>query len=70
VGVAASGNGVGLDFAALEALPAGERQCRIATAAAALWDAGADYVVDSIAELWPVLQTIATRIERGEKPAA
>lgn len=68
VGLAASGNGVGLDHAALLALPADERRRRIARAGAALTAAGADYVIDSVADLWPVLEAIAARIAAGEKP--
>ena len=68
VGVAASGNGVGLDFEALQALPADEREGRVAVAAADLEKAGADYVIDSVADLWPVLETIAARIANGETP--
>lgn len=70
VGLAASGNGVGLDHAELQALPIGERERRIAIAAADLRAAGADYVIDSVAELWPVLCEIAARIDAGERPAA
>jgi phosphonoacetaldehyde hydrolase len=70
VGLAASGNGVGLSHDALLALPPAERQARIDATAAELRAAGADYVVDSVATLWPVLETIAARIAAGEKPAA
>jgi phosphonoacetaldehyde hydrolase len=68
VGVAASGNGVGLDHDALLALPLDERERRVAAAAAELDQAGADYVIDSIAELWPLLKTISERVTAGEKP--
>ena len=68
IGVAASGNGVGLDYDALSALPLNERQRRVAAAASDLEKAGADYVADSVADLWPVLETIAGRIVAGEKP--
>lgn len=70
VGLAASGNGVGLDHAALVALPADERAHRIAHAATSLRAAGADYVIDSVADLWPVLEAIAKRIDAGERPTA
>lgn len=70
VGLAASGNGVGLSHDALLALEPEERARRIAAAAADLHAAGADYVIDSVADLWPVLETIARRIEAGERPAA
>lgn len=68
VGVAASGNGVGLDLPVLMALPASERESRIAKAAAELKQAGADYVIDSVADLWPVMEMIAGRIDAGDKP--
>ncbi len=69
VGLAASGNGVGLDHEALLALAPDDRARRIATAAAALREAGADYVIDSVADLWPVIEVIAKRIAAGESPA-
>ena len=56
VGVAASGNGVGLSAAALGALPATERAARIAAAGKALYAAGADLVVDSVANLMSALE--------------
>jgi phosphonoacetaldehyde hydrolase len=68
VGLAASGNGIGLDYQALQALPAEERRQRIAIAAADLHAAGADYVIDSVADLWPIIQTIADRITAGDRP--
>jgi phosphonoacetaldehyde hydrolase len=68
VGVAASGNGVGLDYDALIALEFAPRRERIDAAAAALRAAGAHYVVDSVADLPPLLAEIAARIERGERP--
>lgn len=69
VGVAASGNGVGLDYATLADLAPADRAERIAAAAAALDDAGADYVIDSVADLRPVIEAIADRISKGERPA-
>jgi 2-aminoethylphosphonate-pyruvate transaminase len=56
VGVAASGNGVGLSSAALASLPAEERDSRIAAAREALYGAGADIVLDSVANLAPSLE--------------
>jgi phosphonoacetaldehyde hydrolase len=56
VGLAASGNGVGLSEAALAALPADERAVRIAAASRALQGAGADLVIDTVAELIPALE--------------
>jgi phosphonoacetaldehyde hydrolase len=56
IGLAASGNGVGLSRAALDALPATERAARITEAGKALYAAGADKVIDSVADLLPVLE--------------
>jgi phosphonoacetaldehyde hydrolase len=60
VGVAASGNGVGLSQQALQALSAADREARIAAAASALLAAGADVVIGSVAQLIDVLQTPRT----------
>jgi phosphonoacetaldehyde hydrolase len=70
VGLAASGNGIGLDHQSLRALPAEERERRIADTARDLYAAGADYVIDSVADLWPILETIAQRIENGDRPGS
>ncbi len=62
VGLAASGNGVGLSFGAYSALPEAERITRVAASADLLKAAGADYVIDTIADLGPILDQIAIRI--------
>jgi len=56
VGLAASGNGVGLSEAALAELPAAERAARIANSERALRTAGADLVIDTVADLIPALE--------------
>ena len=56
VGLAASGNGVGLSSAALAALPSAEREARIDAARKDLFAAGADLVIDSVADLIPALE--------------
>ena len=68
VGLSASGNGVGLEQRVLAILPAAERATRIEVSAQALRDAGAHYVVESVADLGPVLTDIEMRIGRGEGP--
>jgi phosphonoacetaldehyde hydrolase len=68
VGLSASGNGVGLEQSVLAILPAAERAVRIEASAKALRDAGAHYVVESVADLGAVLADIEARIVRGEKP--
>jgi len=69
VGVAASGNRVGLSVEAFEALDAAARQDRLAEAKASLANAGADFVIDTVADLPPVVEAIAARLARGERPA-
>jgi 2-aminoethylphosphonate-pyruvate transaminase len=56
VGVTASGNTVGLSAAELASLPAAERESRITAATEALRTAGADIVIDTIANLVPALK--------------
>jgi phosphonoacetaldehyde hydrolase len=57
VGISASGNGVGLSQEALLALPAADRAARIAAAEKSLLEAGADVVIESVAQLVPLLQS-------------
>ena len=51
IGIAASGNGVGLSAEALAALPEDERAARIAASRAVLEEAGAHLVIDTVADL-------------------
>ena len=53
-----SGNALGLSWEALQALPAAERGRRRGIAARALEDAGADLVIDSVAELVGALEWV------------
>jgi phosphonoacetaldehyde hydrolase len=68
VGLALSGNEIGLSLAEWQALPAGERSALRAQAVAKLAGAGAHYVIDTIADIVPVLDDIDRRLARGEKP--
>ena len=68
VGLSASGNGVGLSLEELNALPSAERERRIASSAEALRAAGAHYVVETVAELGPVLEEISARCSQFEAP--
>ena len=70
IGIAASGNGVGLSRSAWEALGESERQGRADAAIAVLRAAGADYVAHTVADLAPVLAQIERRIARGETPGS
>lgn len=68
VGLAGSGNGVGLSLEDYRALTTADRAARVAVAAAALTAAGADYVIETVADLPAVLDEIATRIAAGDRP--
>jgi phosphonoacetaldehyde hydrolase len=57
VGVA-SGNALGLSLEALQALPASERARHIERARQSLLGAGADLVIDSVADLVPALEQV------------
>lgn len=62
VGLSASGNGVGLDLESYAALASGERRRKVAHAEAELKAAGADFVVDDVSQLMPVVHEIAARL--------
>lgn len=68
VGVAISGNACGLSLAEWQALVPGEQAALRQQAGAQLKRAGAHYVIDSVAELLPVLADIDERLRRGERP--
>jgi len=68
VGVTATGNEVGLSESQLAALPAEERSCRLDLARTKLEAAGAHYVVESVAQLEPILEEIEQRLLAGERP--
>jgi phosphonoacetaldehyde hydrolase len=69
VGVAASGNGVGLGLAEFEALAEADRRARVERAGAALTAAGAHVVVDTVADLPTALAEIEAKIAAGLSPA-
>jgi phosphonoacetaldehyde hydrolase len=69
VGVTASGNEVGLSFEEWAATPPADRRCRADLAAAVLRRAGAHYLVDTVAELLPVIDEIEQRMAAGERPS-
>lgn len=68
VGVAISGNAFGLSEADTKALPADEFARKRINANAKLRAAGAHYVIDSVADLMPVVHEIEGRLARGERP--
>lgn len=63
IGVAATGNAVGLSYEKFQALPAKEREARVANARAELQRAGAHYVVDTLADLDSALDDIDARLK-------
>lgn len=70
VGLGVSGNMVGLSLAEWEALAPAEK-ARLREAAEAKHRAlNADYVIDSVADLMPVLEAIEARLAKGERPLA
>ncbi|MGF6643756.1 MULTISPECIES: phosphonoacetaldehyde hydrolase [Paraburkholderia] len=68
VGVAVSGNAFGMAEADVKALAPQEFAQRRAAATQRLSNAGAHYVVDSVADLMPVVYDIEARLARGERP--
>lgn len=68
VGIAASGNEVGLSQKAWEALDIVERQALTAPARDHLMQGGAHFVIDSVASLLPVIDTIETLLQAGVAP--
>lgn len=64
VGVAATGNEIGLSAAALAALPDEDRQHRLAVARERLKAAGAHYVIDRASDIDAVVDTIDERLVR------
>jgi phosphonoacetaldehyde hydrolase len=61
VGISASGNEVGLTREALLSLPAADRSARIAAAESSLRRAGADVVIETVAQLIAILQSASQR---------
>lgn len=68
VGVARTGNEVGLSQREWDALGEGARDGLLRAARDKLYAAGADYVIDSVADMDEVLGSINERLVRGEKP--
>jgi phosphonoacetaldehyde hydrolase len=68
VGVSLSGNALGMSRSELEALSPLERAERRWGAAGKLQRAGAHEVIDSVADLLPVIDRIEGRLARGERP--
>lgn len=68
IGLAVSGNEVGLSLDDWQALPAEEQEVLRERAYRRMLQSGAHYVVDTIADLMPCIEAIETRLRRGERP--
>ena len=68
VGIALTGNAVGLSREELDALPQPEIATLRAMATERLTAAGAHLVIDSVADLLPALAEFEGRLARGERP--
>jgi phosphonoacetaldehyde hydrolase len=68
VSVLRHGNEVGLSQEALEALSPAEQEERISAARARLAAKGPHYIIETTAQLLPVIDEISSRIARGERP--
>ncbi len=68
VSVVRSGNEVGLSQEELENLPAAQRHAVISAARARLAACGPHYLIDSAADLVPVVDEITARLARGDRP--
>jgi len=68
VGVAVSGNTLGLSLEELDALPVGEAERLKNVARANMQEMQPDFVIDSVADLLPVIDEINKHLDLGEKP--
>jgi len=68
VGLAVSGNEVGLPLQAWQALPEDQKALKRSRAYGRMQQCGAHYVIDTIADLMPCIDDIQSRIQRGETP--
>jgi phosphonoacetaldehyde hydrolase len=68
IGVAGTGNFVGLSEREWHALGAGSRQAKLAEGRQKLLDAGAHYVIDNVSEFDPVVDELEGRLKLRERP--
>ena len=68
IGLAVSGNEVGLSLKEWKRLSKAEKEEKRVRAHRRMAQAGAHYTVDTIAEMMPCIDDIETRIRRGERP--
>jgi phosphonoacetaldehyde hydrolase len=70
VGLAGSGNALGFDEAAYDALDPKTRSEKLKSASVDFVEAGADFVIATIADLPGVLRSIEAAIAKGQAPGA
>ncbi len=68
IGLAKTGNELGLSKAEVDALPPGELKIKLDKAYQRLFSAGAHFVVDGIWDIPSVLDEVNARLKRGERP--
>jgi phosphonoacetaldehyde hydrolase len=68
IGVTRTGNGVGRSLAEWQALDSHAQRAALFAAEAPLREAGAHYILASVADCLPVLEEIEARIAAGERP--
>lgn len=70
VGIAASGNEVGLSLDEWMALSQAARRAAVRPARAKLEAAGAHFVIDTVADIMPVIDAIEAKLAKGGRPPA
>lgn len=68
IGLAVSGNEIGLPLDEYGRLEESEREMKRQAAYTRMYQSGAHYVVDTIADILPCLDDIEARLARGERP--
>ena len=68
IGLAMSGNEIGLPQKEVQAMDPAERERKRERAYARMYQSGGHYVVDSIADIMPCLDDVEARMARGERP--
>ena len=68
IGIARTGNMIGLPAAELAVLPASEQAARLDSARRKLSEAGAHYVAGAVADCIPLVVEIEERLAKGEHP--
>jgi len=68
IGITKTGNEVGLSQEEAEALPEAELEALVSKAEAKLYESGAHYVVEAVADILPIIEEIGLRLNQGDRP--